>query len=820
MNFLQQTKLSKVEWCKMEEAITNKKEQHILQMIEKGYNDPTIQYNPFISLRTFLNIDKQFDEFIFEKVIKEKLSKLNKKNILQLDSCDYFKVHSKKSISKADKIKMTNSIRLLDNSNSTTKYEDSIIEYMILREIKTLSKLLQKKKEDKKYGLTLFNLYFIQKIHSTKINTHMKDIINYILKNHLKDLSVEMILKNVSKYIEHNPIFQCETYSLYSHQKDIFQFFKQNQEQSKFVFYCAPTSSGKTLTPLALTSEYKVLFMCASKHIGLSLAKSGYFLNKKIGFAFGCSDVDQIRLNYNAINSYKEGTYKKLPDHSDGKKVEIMICDLASFECAMLYMKSFHPLEKTILFWDEPTIGLDMKTHPLHEIIEKNWSINMIPNVIFSCATLPKKDKIQSVLTNFQTKFTGALIEYIESYDQNTNLMIYDECGNILMPHMYFEDYNKMNEFIQYQSKKYYKFYNCNECAKFILYYDKNIDSTFIQTYFNTLDTVTMFHIKDIYIHCLTKISSESWKKIRETYLLENPLSTIPHKDIGCNLTTNHASSLTNGPTLYISNDVQNICKYLLHITKMDPKILQKIQEKIDENTTISSQLSKKRKNYEDKIEKFKNNEKIMEQMRFPKDILELNKEIQTLESRIHSLTLDNVFKPNTRDHFQKWNQYPELEYDLSHIYTSHVEDSDIKRVMELYTIHALYKILLLMGIGVFSNEIMPCDEQHVVDIREENNNYVEIMKMLAEQKSLYLIIANSDYIYGTNYQFSHCYLGKDMKNMTQEKIIQSIGRIGRQDKNKHFSFRFRSKEQMDILYQIPETSIEAENMNRLFKSN
>ena len=124
------------------------------------------------------------------------------------------------------------------------------------------------------------------------------------------------------------------------------------------------------------------------------------------------------------------------------------------------------------------------------------------------------------------------------------------------------------------------------------------------------------------------------------------------------------------------------------------------------------------------------------------------------------------------------------------------------------------------MGIGVFSNEIMPCDEQHVADIREENNNYVEIMKMLAEQKSLYLIIANSDYIYGTNYQFSHCYLGKDMKNMTQEKIIQSIGRIGRQDKNKHFSFRFRSKEQMDILYQIPETSIEAENMNRLFTSN
>ena len=101
--------------------------------------------------------------------------------------------------------------------------------------------------------------------------------------------------------------------------------------------------------------------------------------------------------------------------------------------------------------------------------------------------------------------------------------------------------------------------------------------------------------------------------------------------------------------------------------------------------------------------------------------------------------------------------------------------------------------------------------------MKEDNNDYVEVMKGLADQKSLYLIIANSDYIYGTNYQFSHCYLGKDMKNMSQEKIIQCIGRIGRQERNKHFSFRFRSEEQINMLYDIQENSIEAENMNKLF---
>ena len=58
------------------------------------------------------------------------------------------------------------------------------------------------------------------------------------------------------------------------------------------------------------------------------------------------------------------------------------------------------------------------------------------------------------------------------------------------------------------------------------------------------------------------------------------------------------------------------------------------------------------------------------------------------------------------------------------------------------------------------------------------------------------------------------------MKNLSQEKTIQCIGRIGRQEKNKHFSFRFRSKEQIDTLYQIPIESMEANNMNTLFTLN
>lgn len=822
MNFLQQTKLTKSEWDMIEKPLESDREKHILKMIHDGYQDPTIQYNPFKCIREFLNISRTFDQYIFEQIFKEKIEKLNKKNVLALDAILPNVSKKELKISKADKIKMKNSLKLFEKGHG--KYESILIEFILLQELKTISKVLQKKsKEDyqtnHKYLFSVYTLHIIWSKNKESVNECLSMLLSKVLENHLPQLKLPYMMKNVSKYLEHNQAHQYQAFSLYTHQKDIYRIFREHKDQPKFVFYCAPTSSGKTLTPIALTTEYKVLFVCASKHIGLGLAKSAFSLKKKLGFAFGCKDIDQIRLNYNAINSYKMVGKRKLPDHSDGKNVELMICDLLSFESAMLYMKAFHPLDNIILFWDEPTIGLDVPDHKLHVCIRHNWGCHLIPNVVFSCATLPKQENIHALVSSFQAKHSDTYFEYIETHDQVSNIMIYDEYGNVLMPHMYYESHEEMVRFLEYQGCKYYKFYNGSECAKFLRFYNDHIAPGYMETCLLGIQDFHLEKIKECYVECLKQIPGEQWEKIRREYFTIYPLNTTPHENIGCNITTEHANSLTNGPTLYISDQVENICKYLLHMTKMDPSVLKIIQEKINANTRISEQLSKKRKDYEDKIETIKDNEKVMENMRFPPHIMELHREIESLENKIQELRIDNKFKPNTRDHYAKWNRDKEVHYDESDVYSSYVGDKETKEVMQLYTVHALYKILLLMGVGVFSNEIMPCTDEHVLeeDVKKENNSYVEIMKDLAEQKSLYLIIANSDYIYGTNYQFSHCYLGKDMKNMSQEKIIQCIGRIGRQDKNKHFSFRFRSKEQMDLLYQVPQDSIEAQNMNKLF---
>ena len=107
------------------------------------------------------------------------------------------------------------------------------------------------------------------------------------------------------------------------------------------------------------------------------------------------------------------------------------------------------------------------------------------------------------------------------------------------------------------------------------------------------------------------------------------------------------------------------------------------------------------------------------------------------------------------------------------------------------------------MGIGVFKNH--------------ECSFYSEIMKKLAQEQKLYLIIASTDYIYGTNYQFCHGYLGKDLMNMTQEKIIQAFGRIGRSNIAQDYSIRLRDDSMIDKLLKPSDYKLEVINMNKLF---
>jgi hypothetical protein len=179
-----------------------------------------------------------------------------------------------------------------------------------------------------------------------------------------------------------------------------------------------------------------------------------------------------------------------------------------------------------------------------------------------------------------------------------------------------------------------------------------------------------------------------------------------------------------------------------------------------------------------------------------------MREDILTLKNMAKNATLDDMFIPNRIAHLEKWAKG--LNY--SGAFTSDIEENIIISIMLLRDVDDSWKILLLLGIGVFTEH--------------RSSAYTEIMKKLADLQKLYLIIADSDYIYGTNYQFCHGYLSKDLE-LTQEKIIQALGRIGRNNIQQEYSVRFRDDSQVTKLFTkfTSEDKHEVINMNQLFNS-
>ena len=176
--------------------------------------------------------------------------------------------------------------------------------------------------------------------------------------------------------------------------------------------------------------------------------------------------------------------------------------------------------------------------------------------------------------------------------------------------------------------------------------------------------------------------------------------------------------------------------------------------------------------------------------------------QINKLRAEIKMVSLDPIYLPNTRQHQQLWTPNNDI---FENAFISNIGEEVSKEIM-LLDIENHLKVLLLLGIGMFSESAT-------------NTRYMEIMKMLADEQRLFIIIASSDYIYGTNYQFCHGFIGKDLKNMTQQKTLQAMGRIGRNNIQQDYTIRFRDDDMITQLFQKQNINLEANNMCKLFVS-
>ena len=724
----------------------------------------------------------------------------------------------KKKLKSGEKIK-------IDNVTSELKKAGSkIYEYYLINIVEKVLKSL-KKKDLKNFYLYYYCLSNLIDYKVSNVNPFVKMFVKFILDTYIDSINIKKNYLNVCSLLENNTILPgYNDMKLYDHQKKLFTICKR--DHPKLILYTAPTGTGKTMSPLGLSENNKVIFVCAARHVGLALAKSAISIKKKIAFAFGCNGAEDIRLHYFAASKFKKhqlvddyrcvcGKLKcgkigqdikfkngnKKVDNSVGDKVEIMICDIKSYMYAMYYMCAFNSEENLILYWDEPTITMDYKDHEFHKDIKNNWSKNKIPNIILSSATLPKQDELVDVVNDFKTKFGLGVVYDIISHDCNKSIPLLNKDNYVEMPHYLHNNYDEMICSVNHceNYKTLMRYYSLEEIVKFVSYvcdhgYIRD-ERYLIENYFDSVNDLQIDKIKIHYISVLKNLDSNKYLEIFDYF----KTNRVKKYDSTIHISTSDAKTLTDGPTIFLADNVDKIAKFILTESKIHKKVMDDLTETINYNEKIIAEIDKLEKKEEDMIgSAIENENKMSDEERIPPEVKKIRKDIENLRGLVKSVSLHDIFIPNTLDHLKHWSDIIEKTNQFS----CKIDENMVQKIM-LLKIEPMWKILLLMGVGVFTTH--------------KDITYTEIMKDLADKQHLYLIVASSDYIYGTNYQFMHGYLSKDLENMTQEKIIQSLGRIGRNNNQKSYSIRLRNDDLIKKIMNKEEDKPEVENMNKLF---
>ena len=832
---LTQSKLTKSEWNNTEIPVSDH-EKFILTTIVEGCSNVNIRKNNNKSMFNIIKIEynQENEMFLFGKYFEPLIKEQQKYAAEKYNT----KIKKTKQPKKADIMRIDN----MDNLIQVKKNE--IYEFILLEFCKKILKSIYNSKPD--YAYYLYTLIHMRKNSIDRVNDHVWKYIDHIIAIIKAKLDISDVVYNAYEYIEKNPnLLKYEDITLFSHQKELFSTFRS--KSPKLVLYIAPTGTGKTLSPIGLSEKYRVIFICVSRHVGLALAKSSISMGKKVAFAFGCETASDIRLHYFAASSYtrnkRTGGIGKV-DNSVGDKVEIIICDVQSYLTAMYYMLSFNEEENIVTYWDEPTITMDYENHGLHEKIQQNWKDNKISKLVLSCATLPHEEEIQETLADFRAKFENAEIVNINSHDFKKTISLLDKDCKCVLPHLLYSDYDKLKTSLQHISKHktLLRYFDLQEIVNFIRYVHTYnlIDERYkLSNYFDNIDDITMNSLKMYYLTLLNTINRENYMK-SHNYLVQilkykfdtasnsiqrmksvdifsqsiasagdltktSSLDSVKQNDLhrGLLLTTRDAYTLTDGPTIFMAEDVQKIAKFYVKTSNIPKSVFQNVMSKITSNNGVQEKLERLQEKYENLMslceeDDGKDRKSERKENKTP-EIRKLANEMENLKTLIQNVNLDKVYVPNSKEHQQLWTKTHN-----SNLFTSDIDETNVRKIMEL-SVSDDQKILLLMGIGTFDSE--------------SNVKYLEIMKTLAYEQKLFIIIASTDYIYGTNYMFSHGYIGKDLTQMTQQKIIQAMGRIGRNKVQQDYTVRFRDNEMIDRLFNKCVYNLEAMNMNKLFNS-
>ena len=156
-----------------------------------------------------------------------------------------------------------------------------------------------------------------------------------------------------------------------------------------------------------------------------------------------------------------------------------------------------------------------------------------------------------------------------------------------------FESYKDLLASVKHceQYKTLLRYFDLKEIIKFIVYINKrklySNKRYSITKYFQDISDVTMIGIKLYYLILLKNIVAEKWESIYERFQ-ENRKQKYKSNVY---ITTHDAYTLTDGPTIFLSDDVEKIAKFALQTAKIPDQVLKDIMRTIGFNNKLTDKI-------------------------------------------------------------------------------------------------------------------------------------------------------------------------------------------------------------------------------------
>jgi len=790
-NAFNQSKLTRREWEGLEVPLPAE-ELAIMKMIVAGWHNPEICINSRQSLLSVTKLGSlsSVHDILYDRYLRTRVEALAKEADIPAPM-----IGGTNKRGGGVKLTAADTIRLSNTSADVLHNRPDIWEATLLTFAAGIV-------HDWSGALGCYTLARALEAQVDGTNPYVLEFVSAVLEKCKKKVKVDVMVAKIEEVSELNPVLQTfANRRLYRHQKDLFEALKLGG--SKLIMYQAPTGTGKTLSPLAVSEGYKVIFVCASKHVGMQLARACISLAKRIAVAFGCHDAGDIRLHYYAVSECtrrrRTGAIGKI-DHSQGQKADIMITDAVSYLPAMHYMLSFNSAESLLVYWDEPTIAMDKPKDELHEIVRKSWTENQIPNIVLSSATLPPPTDLPRFIEYIQERFSipDDRIVTINNYECARTVPILLKSGHVAMPHVVARSQEELTQMAQH----------CSSRATLLRHIDLGVAARYVLAAckrgaevaplpFATLDDVTPEAVKRAYLDLVVRVAEKCGFETAQRLVVE------PKRfGGGVKLATIDAVSVTHGPALYLAVDIEKVAKYLVQNADPPAEIIDRLHQQAHNNSQVMAEIQRLEKDLQDRLnadgregkEGGNDDEDMMAERHGA-----VGRKLSKMREKLGELRLPDREVPNAEEHQLRYHGVIRPEAFAGNVPAHHLEE-----VLHL-EVPNWKKMLLMMGIGVFGDD---CP------------TYRELMSRMASARELYCVIAGTDYVYGTNYQFCHGYIGKDLANMPVEKLYQALGRVGRGRQAGQYSWRLRDDSLAQHIF-LPDTKFtEARRMDRLMSGS